>query len=316
MQKIPIVLILSIAWFALVQPRALYAENELEIAPCGTSTSIEQCYEQAIEKLEQARELIEAQRAENEDIVKIVKENQRLIKEIQSVIPFRHRLKDGSLGPEMVWIPAGSSISGLSVDSFAMGRYEVTFAEYDRFAKATARKKPDDKGWGRGSRPVINVSWYDAVAYTEWLSQQTGKQYRLPTEAEWEYAARAGTDTKYWWGNTVSHEYANYGADSCCSGLASGKDSWKYTSPVGFFGPNPFGLYDTVGNVWEWTCSEYEKESSGEVYFQRCVKSGGLFILRGGSWFDGADKVRSASRVLWLLTGREGLDGFRLVMNP
>ncbi|MEN8220290.1 MAG: SUMF1/EgtB/PvdO family nonheme iron enzyme [Pseudomonadota bacterium] len=135
---------------------------------------------------------------------------------------FQDRLKDGSFGPEMVWIPAGSfrmgDIQGGGWNSekpvhrvsirqgFAMGRYEVTFAEYDKFAEATGREKPSDLGWGRGNRPVINVSWHDAVAYTQWLSQQTGKKYRLPTEAEWEYAARAGTETKYWWGNTASPE--------------------------------------------------------------------------------------------------------------
>jgi formylglycine-generating enzyme required for sulfatase activity len=182
---------------------------------------------------------------------------------------FRDRLKDGSQGPEMVWIPAGSFRMGdlqgggssdekpihrVSVSRFAIGKYEVTFAEYDKFAQATGRKKPYDEGWGRGNRPVINVSWYDATAYAEWLSKQTGQQYRLPTEAEWEYAARAGTTTKYWWGNTASHEYANYGAESW-GPLAKGKDRWEYTAPVGSFAANPFGIYDTVGNVWEWTCS-------------------------------------------------------------
>jgi len=85
----------------------------------------------------------------------------------------------------------------VSVNSFAMSRHEVTFEEYDYFAKQTKREKPIDNGWGRGNRPVINVSWGDAVAYAKWLSQQTGEKYRLPTEAEWEYAARAGTETDY-----------------------------------------------------------------------------------------------------------------------
>jgi hypothetical protein len=137
---------------------------------------------------------------------------------------FRDRLQDGSEGPEMVWIPAGDFQMGgsyssekpvhqVSVSAFAMGRYEVTFEEYDRFAEATGREKPGDEGWGRGNRPVINVSWNDATAYMEWLSTQTGKKYRLPTEAEWEYAARAGTDTKYWWGNEVGSNQA--ACDGC-----------------------------------------------------------------------------------------------------
>jgi formylglycine-generating enzyme required for sulfatase activity len=183
-----------------------------------------------------------------------------------------------------------------------MGKYEVTFAEYDKFAEATGRTKPDDEGWGRGNRPVINVSWYDATAYAEWLSQQTGKQYRLPTEAEWEYAARAGTTTKYWWGNTASHEYANYGADECCSGLAKGKDRWKSTAPVGSFEPNPFDLYDTAGNVWEWTCSEYSSSYDGSE--KSCEEHVSLGVIRGGSWGAGPGVMR--------VTGRSrSSDGFR-----
>jgi len=211
---------------------------------------------------------------------------------------FRDRLKDGSSGPEMVWIPEGrfkmGDIQGggdsdekpvhwVSVKKFAMGRYEITFAEYDKFATATSRKKPSDEDWGRGNRPVINVSWLDVTAYAKWLSKQTGQQYRLPTEAQWEYAARAGTKTKYWWGNTASHEYANYG-DEGWNGLAKGKDRWKYTSPVGSFAANPFGLYDTAGNVWEWTCSEYENRYKGKE--MKCLSKNranddSLFVLRG-----------------------------------
>ncbi|TGO03475.1 hypothetical protein PN36_05930 [Candidatus Thiomargarita nelsonii] len=216
----------------------------------------------------------------------------------------------------MVKIPAGRFRMGgneVSVSAFAMGKYEVTFAEYDKFAEATGREKPDDRGWGRGNRPVINVSWYDANAYAEWLSEQTGKQYRLPTEAQWEYGARAGTETEYWWGNTASHEYANYGADECCSGLAEGKDRWEYTAPVGSFAANPFGLYDTAGNVWEWTCSEYESRYSGQE--QRCAKKineNNRLSLRGGSWINDTTRVRSAYRNGRRPTYRNGVVGFRL----
>jgi len=230
-------------------------------------------------------------------------------------------LADGGFGPEMVWIPAGSFKMGdiqggglnrekpvheVSVGRFAMGKYEVTFAEYDKFAEATGRKKPDDQGWGRDNRPVINVSWHDATAYAEWLSQQTGQTYRLPTEAEWEYAARAGTKTKYWWGNEIGTNKANCSNGSC-------KDSFRYTAPVGSFAANPFKLYDILGNVWEWTCSQYESKYSGQE--QRCAKKSNKnnrLSLRGGSWGGGSAGMRSAFRFVRRPTYRSGGVGFRL----
>jgi formylglycine-generating enzyme required for sulfatase activity len=252
------------------------------------------------------------------------------LKESTTVQPgkiFRDRLKDGSEGPEMVWIPAGrfrmGDIQGtgddneqpvheVSVEGFAMGRYPVTFAEYDKFAEATGREKPSDSGWGRGNRPVINVSWYDAVAYTEWLCVQTGQQYRLPTEAEWEYAARAGTETDYWWGNEIGKNRANcYDSGSQWSG--------KQTSPVGSFEANQFGLYDTVGNVWEWTASEYEDKYRGkeQQIIENTSKSNDChFVLRGGSWTNGARRTRTANRGRRQPTERNGYDGFRLARIP
>ncbi|MDM8559371.1 SUMF1/EgtB/PvdO family nonheme iron enzyme [Candidatus Parabeggiatoa sp. HSG14] len=236
---------------------------------------------------------------------------------------FRDRLKDGSKGPEMVWIPAGTfrmgdiqgggrnneqSVHKISVDGFAMGRYEVTFSEYDKFAEAIGREKPSDESWGRGRHPVINISWYDAVAYAEWLSQQTGQQYRLPTEAEWEYAARAGTETKYWWGNDIgSSNKANCYRNQC-------GDSFEHTAPVGSFVPNQFGLYDTVGNVWERTCSEYDSKYQGKE--KSCldnVNNNSRLILRGGSWSDIPSSVRSANRVKVGTIGYNKYIGFRLV---
>jgi hypothetical protein len=122
---------------------------------------------------------------------------------------------------------------------FAVSRYEITFDQYDQFAKATGRELPDDEGFGRGRQPVIRVSWHDAVAYAKWLFQQTSKRYRLPTEAEWEYAARAGTDTAYWWGNEMKQGLAS------CIGCGSQWDG-KQAAPVGSFKPNSFGLYDAT----------------------------------------------------------------------
>lgn len=130
----------------------------------------------------------------------------------------------------------------VTIAPFLMSKYEVTFAQYDAFAAATNRDKPHDQGWSRGNRPMINVSWDDAAAYADWLSAQTGKRYRLPTEAEWEYAARAGNRTEYCWGNDIGYSQAN------CDGCGSRWDN-KQTAPVGSFQPNPFGLYDMHGNV-------------------------------------------------------------------
>jgi formylglycine-generating enzyme required for sulfatase activity len=239
---------------------------------------------------------------------------------------FQDRLKDGSLGPKMVVIPAGSFRMGdiqgagyddeqpvhrVSVEKFAMGIYEVTFAEYDKFAEATGRKKPDDYNrfwwWQRGNYPVINVSWNDAIAYTKWLSNQTGKKYRLPTEAEWEYAARAGTETKYWWGNDIGKNRANCLNSDC-------GDSFKYTSPVGSFSANKFGLYDTVGNVWEWTCSEYEGKYKGKEKVCINKNSYKYRVLRGGSWLVIPRGLRVANRRdASPFFSRSDYFGFRLV---
>ncbi len=167
--------------------------------------------------------------------------------------------------PEMVVLPAGSFVMGspqtergrrsnegrqspVQVASFAAGRFEVTFDQWDACVAdggCTARGVHDMR-WGRADRPVINVSFSDAGQYVAWLSARTGQRYRLLSETEWEYAARGGTTTPFWWGETGGTGYAH------CMGCAS---LWPNdrTAPVGSFPPNPFGLYDTAGNVWEWT---------------------------------------------------------------
>jgi len=256
---------------------------------------------------------------------------------------FRDRLADGSLGPEMVWIPAGSFRMGdiqgsgdsdekpvhrVAVSKFALGRYEVTVGEYLRFVQATGRHAPEWQEQGskynihtgtdnhykklgnaltNKNHPIVGVSWNDATAYAEWLSRQTGKQYRLPTEAEWEYAARAGTDTKYWWGNDIGSNKANCSKGSC-------GDSFKYTAPVGSFAANQFGVYDTAGNVWEWTCSEYENKYKGKE--KRCLSkkraNNVRLCFRGGSWGIDASWLRSANRNGWTAPDRSGFVGFRV----
>ncbi len=240
------------------------------------------------------------------------------IYEIRRVI--RDTLQDGTPGPEMVVIPPGEFMMGSPASEtgrfgneiqhrvrltrpFAMGKYEVTFAEYDRFAEKTQREMPRDEGWGRGNRPVINVSWHDAVDYAEWLSEQTGKRYRLPTEAEWEYAARAGTSTAYSFGNDAGQLWM-YGW--CDSAAPFG------TQPVDSLKPNPWGLYHMHGNVWEWVRDWYgsydsdisisiasktaETTAAAAVENPSGPPSGTDRVIRGGSWVNSAWYCRSASR--------------------
>jgi len=239
---------------------------------------------------------------------------------------FRDRLKGGRHGPEMVVIPAGKfrmgDIQGRGGKSeqpvhearirkqFAMGRYEITFVEYDEFAKATGRKLPRDRGWERGSRPVIYVSWQDSRNYAAWLSEQTNKRYRLPTEAEWEYAARAGTESAYWWGNGFISGMAN------CSDCGSQWD-FEQAAPVGSFKPNPFGLYDTAGNVWEWVEDCWHENyvgapSEGTMWGKENGGKCAQRVIRGGSYARERDFLRSSYRWSGDDVGRHGM-GFRLV---
>ena len=226
----------------------------------------------------------------------------------------RAALRDGGKAPEMIALPGGCFQMGsppdeperylnerqhrVCVDAFQIGRFEVSFEEYDRFAQATNRRLPDDQGWGRGRQPVINISWSDATAYAAWLSDQTGQRWRLPTEAEWEYAARAGTTTPFSTGDCIHTDQANYNGNADYSGCgAETGESRGRTLPVGSLPANPWGLYDVHGNVWEWTCSVYDKDYKGAE--QRCDAAdipGALRVLRGGSWLLHHRYLRSAYR--------------------
>ena len=227
--------------------------------------------------------------------------------------------------PEMVVVPAGSfrmgCLSGgacrylfavpvheVRVPSFALGRYEVLFEEYDRFVAATGRESPRDEGWGRGSRPVINVSWEDATAYADWLSAETGQRYRLPSEAEWEYAARAGTTTVYSWGNDIGQNRAN------CNRCGSRWDATQ-TAPAGSFAANGWGLHDMHGNVYEWVedCwhDSYERAPADASAWTRGGDCGRR-VQRGGSWGTAWPGLGSAERNRADVGFRHNRDGFRL----
>jgi formylglycine-generating enzyme required for sulfatase activity len=233
-------------------------------------------------------------------------------------------MMSSALVPNMVEIPAGSfhmgDLSGngdndeLPVHEvrfarpFALGVYAVTFDEYDRFAQATGHDLPKDRGLGRGRRPVIYVSWDDAMAYCQWLSVQTGQTYRLPSEAEWEYACRAGTTTEYWWGDSIGHNNANY--DGCGSQCG--------TTPVGSFAPNPWGLHDMHGNVFEWCEDCWNDSYRGAPSDGSAWTSGDCDrrVMRGGSWSNDEQSVRAAYRNYGFTSSYRGnLSGFRVAKD-
>ena len=199
---------------------------------------------------------------------------------------------------------------------FAIGKYEVTFEEYDAFAQATQRDKPNDEGWGRGQRPVINVSWEDATAYAKWLSEQTRKPYRLPSEAEWEYAARAGTTTPFHTGQEINTEQANFNGNYTYNGSAKGEYR-KKTVEVGSFPANAFGLHDMHGNVWEWVQDFWNDNYEGAHDGGSALESGDCTrrVLRGGSWFNRSWRLRSAYRNRSRQSYRSDDVGFRLAMD-
>ncbi len=219
---------------------------------------------------------------------------------------FRDRLKGGGRGPTMIRVPGGTFRMGgasslvspdevprheVTIQSFMVSVYEVTFAEYNRFAQATGRKKPNNNGWDQKTHPVVEVSWDDALAYTKWLSKQTGKRYRLLSESEWEYMARAGTTSSYWWGTKPGSGNAH--CFDC-------KSDYKTSKPakVGTFEPNPFGIYDTAGNVFEWVHDCYHRNYK-DAPDDGSVWEGGdcnVRVVRGGAYRSPASSMRVENR--------------------
>ena len=251
--------------------------------------------------------------------------------------------------PLMTPIPAGSFMMGstpseaghnqreapqrlVNIKQFAAGKFDVTRGQWAAFVSATQREVGVGCAWTGRTRaeldtegswqnlgfpqddthPVVCVSWDDVQDYLRWLSQRTGRPYRLLTEAEWEYAARSGTTTPYPWGDSASHEFANYGADACCAGRASGRDRWESTSPVGSFPPNAFGLYDMHGNVMQWVQDCFAPSyaglpTDGSAYDADVPlppdprtpaerTSCSYRMLRGGDFGNPSALIRSASR--------------------
>ena len=227
--------------------------------------------------------------------------------------------------PEMVVVPPGSYLMGSPPgeegrsdsegpihevtisEPFAVGVYEVTFDEWYACVSGggCGGYRPDYDGWGR--RPVVNLSWNDAKAYVEWLTGKAGKEYRLPSESEWEYVARAETSTRFWWGDEIGRNQAN------CIGCESPWDGLQ-TAPVGMFSPNAFGLYDVYGNVFEWV-----EDCWNDNYDETPVDGSAWTlgpchsrVIRGGSWLNTPEGLRSANRSRITSGDRYYLAGFRV----
>ena len=190
----------------------------------------------------------------------------------------------------------------------------MTFAEWDACASAGECKHKPKTDWGRNNHPVMRVSWDDAKQYVTWLSKKTGNSYRLLSEAEWEYAARAGTTTPFSAGPTITTDDANFDGDFTYGGSAKGKDLGK-TITAGSFKPNAFGLHDLHGNVWEWVEDCYSKDG-----YQRAPSDGSALtsgdcarrVLRGGSWNSYPRFLRSADRYGDRTSYRVNYYGFRV----
>jgi formylglycine-generating enzyme required for sulfatase activity len=237
--------------------------------------------------------------------------------------------KDCDGCPRMVVIPAGEFTMGSPPSEqgaeaqhrvtiaapFAIGKFEVTFEEWDTCVAdgGCGGYRPDDAGWGRGTRPVINVAWGDAKAYGEWLSRKTGKPYRLLSEAEWEYAARAGTTTTFAFGDTLSPGNANF--DGSTDGSGPSDVNRQQTMPVGSFPANGFGVHDMHGNVAEWV-----EDCWHDQYTAKAPTDGSAWlegncegrVVRGGSWGDSQEEQRSAARTGGAKSDQFDTTGFRI----
>jgi formylglycine-generating enzyme required for sulfatase activity len=237
--------------------------------------------------------------------------------------------KDCARCPQMVVIPAGEFTMGsppseqgaesqhrVTIASpFAVSKFEITFDEWDACVKqrGCGGYRPDDQGWGRGKRPVINLSWANAKAYVNWLSRKTGTPYRLLSESEWEYAARAGTTTMFSFGDSLSPSQANY--DGSVDGSGPSDVNRQKTMPVGSFPANGFGLHDMHGNVSEWVEDCWHDEytagapTDGSAWLEGNCDGR---VMRGGSWEDSQAELRSAARIGEYKDNSSYADGLRI----
>jgi formylglycine-generating enzyme required for sulfatase activity len=281
--------------------------------------------EKPVEKIEEDENLRDIGFQENfEDKSKTLTSSQAIEKKRVSLpakldeVQMRDYIK-----PAMVKISRGSFMMGsedgrdfekplhkVSIDySFYVGKYPVTFDEYDKFCEDTGKKKPKDKGWGRGRQPVINISWNEAKEYAEWISEKSGEDYTLLSESEWEYIARAGTSTKWSFGDS-SEQLEDYAWFDINSG--------DRTHSVGEKRPNGWNIYDVHGNVWEW-CEDDWVQNYEETPIDgtpNSIENSNRKVIRGGAYFNFQDYTRSVNRSSSEKSKREPYFGFRLKMNP
>jgi len=246
--------------------------------------------------------------------------------------PLGEAFRDCPDCPEMVVIPSGAGMVGSPASEpdhasdespqhqirlakpLAIGRYPITRAEFTAYARDTsgADSVAGTLFEATDRDPAVMITWAEANDFAEWLSRRTGQHYRLPTEAEWEYAARGGTQTRYWWGDEIGQGNAD-------CGMCRSRWDGRSTSPVGSFNANHFGLYDMLGNVDEWVADCYWRDYSGASEDASTPFEGAdcrQRVLRGGSWMSNPDDLRAAARFALDVAARQDVVGFRVVRTP
>lgn len=309
---VALAIIIGSAIFFLTQ----YKKNE-PVIPISTMTK------ETITEAESAAEEVEIEVTKKPEPQKTVTSTKPVRKRTNAIKPFTDKISGNLRGPVMLTIPAGEFIMGstslwsninerpkhkVSLPEFAISQYEITYMQYEIFAKATGKPLPRRLDVAPGNYPVAQVSWQDAQDYVAWLSRKTGKQYRLPTEAQWEYAARAGTTSSFWWGEDIGDGHAH------CLGCNDSTPTRK-SVPIGSFPANPWGLHDTTGNVSEWTLDCFNKNYQGAPTDGSAWQNGDCSkrIVRGGSFSNAGNNSTNTRREKYPAGSKLSHIGFRIV---